>query len=128
MKIDWMHERLVRWASWSMRGGLALGLWYTRCTLGTDTSSGCAPDAKLDQEALTTQSAVSRLVPLELRVAVHAYYCGQGTLKQRAKDAGCSEATLHRRIDHAHERLVVLMGENRPFGIVCTFAKEGLTE
>lgn len=128
MKIDWIDERLVRWASWSMRGGLARGLWYARCTLGAEESSGCAPDAQLDHEALATQSAVARLAPIQLRVAVHAYYCGRGTVKQRAKDIGCSEAALHRRVDHAHERLVDLLNERRSWGVECTFAKMGLTE
>lgn len=125
MKIDWIEERLVRWAAWSMRGGLARGLWYTKCTLGVEESSGCAPDAQLDHEALTTQSAVSRLAPIELRIAVHAYYCGRGTVKQRAKDIGCSEATLKRRVYHAHERLVDLLAERRLWGIECAFAKGG---
>lgn len=123
MKIEWVDQRLVRWAAWSLRGGLVHGLWYARCTFGAEvSSSGEMVDAKLDQEAMETQSAVSRLLPMELRAAVMAYYCGRGTVRQRARDLGCSEATLHRRVDHAHERLVSLLEEKRAWPARCTFS------
>lgn len=80
-------------------------------------------DASVDQEAMRTQAAVAKLAPAELRAAVHAFYCGRGTVKQRAKDLGVSEATLKRKVEHAHERLIVLLDEPKRWPVECTFAK-----
>lgn len=123
-RVDWVHDRLVRWADWSARGGLVRGLWYARCTFGAEPSGGGQMvDAAIDQEAMTTQSAVAKLAPAELRAAVHAFYCGRGTVKQRAKDLGVSEATLKRKVEHAHVRLVALLEEPKRWPASCTFAK-----
>lgn len=109
MKIEWVDQRLQRWAAWSLRGGLSKGLWYARCSLAAEGGgAGNGDDVQLNQEAERTQRALVQLNPPELRQAVMAYYCGRGTRAQRAKDCGCSEATMMRRLHHAHERLVGL--------------------
>lgn len=123
MRIEWVHERLNRWAAWSLRGGLVRGLWYARCTFADTPAGGEPVDAHLNQEAMQTQAAVARLAPAELRAAVHAFYVGRGTVKQRARDAGCSEATLKRRVEHAHARLVVLLDGDQRWPVRCTLAK-----
>lgn len=127
MKIEWIDQRLLRWAAWSMRGGLVRGLWYARCTFGAMDGGGDMVSAEINEEASRTHSAVAKLSPPELRQAVHAYYTGRGTVKQRAKDLGCSEATMMRRIYHAHERLVALLHDadnpdRRRWPVQCSLA------
>lgn len=128
MKIEWVDERLQRWASWSLRGGLSRGLWYARCSFANDEAgAGRGIDVELNEESERTQSAVARLNPAELREAIMAYYCGRGTRRQRAKDCGCSEKTMMRRVYHAHERLVGLFAivDDRPrhWPVRCSIAQ-----
>lgn len=127
MKIEWVEQRLLRWAAWSVRGGQVRGLWYARCTFAGMTGGGQVVEVEMNEEAQRTHAAVIRLNPPELRAAVHAYYTGRGTIKQKAKDLSCSEATLKRRICHAHQRLVSLLGEadspTRNWPVVCTLRK-----
>lgn len=127
MKIEWIDQRLVRWAAWSVRGGRIRGLWYVSCTFGDTPAGGQSCTVEMNEEAYRTQAAISRLVPAELRQAVHTYYIGRGTVKQRAKDLGCSEATMMRRIYHAHERLVALLHDadnpdRRRWPVQCSLA------
>lgn len=117
MKIEWVDQRLFRWAGWSLKGGLSKGLWYARCSFAAEEGgAGHGDDVLLNQEAERTQRALVQLNPPELRRAVMAYYCGRGTRLQRAKDCGCSEKTMMRRLYHAHERLVGLFAlvDERP--------------
>lgn len=127
MKVEWVDQRLARWAAWSVRGGRIRGLWYVSCTFGDAPGGMPTVSAEINEEACRTHSAVSKLVPAELRQAVHVYYLGRGTVKQRAKDLGCSEATMMRRIYHAHERLVALLHqadnpEPRRWPVQCSLA------
>lgn len=128
MKIEWVDLRLQRWAFWSVRGGQIRGLWYARCSFAGMIGGGTEVDVEVNEEAQKTHAAITLLNPPELRAAVHAYYTGRGTLKQKAKDLQCSEKTMMRRIHHAHQRLVSLFNQVdkpvRAWPVQCSFGRD----
>lgn len=108
--IEHMHEKLLRWADWSSRGGLAPGLWYARCTFGNEGGGGQVVDPVIDMMIYELDKAVTRL-PDELNRTVLVYYLGTGTMRQKARECRVCEKTMYLRLHHAQERLVRMLDE-----------------
>lgn len=110
--IEHMHEKLLRWADWSSRGGLAPGLWYARCSFGMEGGGGQIIDPVIDREIGDIEKAVTRLPP-ELNMVVKAYYLGTGTMRQKARDCRMCVQTMYQRLHYAQERIVGMLDEMR---------------
>lgn len=108
--IDHMHKKLLRWADWASRGGLAPGLWYARCTFANDGSGADAIDLVLDRDSGDLDKAVT-LLPGELKQVVRVYYLGSGTARQKARDCQMCVQTMYVRLDHAQRRLAGTLDE-----------------
>ena len=109
--IDHMHEKLLRWADWAGRGGLAPGLWYARCTFGNE-GGATITDPVLDRDSGDVDKAVT-LLPGELKQVVRIYYLGSGTARQKARDCQMCVQTMYVRLHHAQQRLASSLDEMR---------------
>lgn len=110
--IDHMHEKLLRWADWAGRGGLAPGLWYARCTFGNEGGGASITDPVLDRDSGDVDKAVT-LLPGELKQVVRVYYLGSGTARQKARDCQMCVQTMYVRLHHAQQRLAGSLDEMR---------------
>ena len=104
--IVYINARLNAWAEWhARRGDSGLGFprecSYTRL----QARSGSGFKAEVDDAAWETHRGVNALI-IERRAAVFSFYVRRGLVIQKARDCGCSVATLYRRIDAAHQDLL----------------------
>lgn len=110
--IEHMHEKLLRWADWASRGGLAPGLWYARCTFGNEGGCASIADPVIDRDSSDVDKAVT-LLPGELKQVVRIYYLGSGTARQKARDCQMCVQTMYVRLHHAQQRLASSLDDMR---------------
>ena len=108
-KIDFIEQRLLNWARWRAASGSG-ELGYGRPDLGAAANGGRGGYVEAvipvsDGEAWDTDTAINRLHPGGLRLAIYEMYLGAGTAADKATRLGCSEPTLFRRIEQAHRLL-----------------------
>lgn len=108
-RIDWIEERLQNWARWRLARGGSGVMGYAAVNL-VDSDAGrsgyiTAAVPISDAEAAATDEAVQRLSPRGLVLTVFEVYCGRDGLEDKARRLSCSVATVHRRVEQAHEQL-----------------------
>lgn len=77
--IDWVDDRLDRWATWRITGGGSTAVGYGTCTLGRKYQGGrnreaSAPITDSDGECARTAYAISQLDFFQQAI-VEDYYC-----------------------------------------------------
>ena len=108
-KQDWVEQRLLNWARWRLGAGTGPSLGHAGVSWG-DAQAGRRGyrEAVIPvnaAEASETDDAVSRLQPAGLRLAVEAWYCGQGGAEEKAAGLGIAVSTMHKRVALAHYQL-----------------------
>ena len=108
-RIEAIEHRLLNWARWRLTRGTGV-LGYASVDLTNPTPTMREPYAETPiptnaVEAAETDSAVNRLHPGGLKLAVEEFYVGCGGVKDKARRLGIGESTLYLRIDQAHQQL-----------------------
>jgi hypothetical protein len=120
-RVNWIHERLVRWASWAGEGGgghsEGVGgydaAWTLRSVSQSASSDLWSSRVPFDAlEAAETERAVTALPP-ELAGVVRLVYLkmAEHTMADRARRLGMSDQTLRARLEQADARLVAWFGQ-----------------
>ena len=106
-----MHARMERWAAWYATGALARGIGYSssaNCGTGASRQQHAGPG--LAEECIRLHKQLDSLPP-DLRQAVEVFYLGQGSMRVKAQQLGCSPPTLYDRVHRAH---ALLQGQWQP--------------
>lgn len=102
-KIDWVQERLERWAEWVARGGARCGGTLPMFKgMPVDSARPLQGIVLDDTECWKTATSVKAL-PEPLSTTVSGYYTRGSLATQEA--LGISRAVLSQRIDRAHRLL-----------------------
>lgn len=102
-------NRLVRWANWKMRSGVALG--FKPAVNFYRLAGGLNQDYNqvIDSECIETDNAVNEL-PVMLRELIRIEYLGIGSDEQlKAECFGCCVRSFRKWRRVAHERLVKIL-------------------
>lgn len=105
-------NRLVRWANWKMRSGVALG--FKPAVNFYRLAGGLNQDYNqvIDSECIETDNAVNEL-PVMLRELIRIEYLGIGSDEQlKAECFGCCVRSFRKWRRVAHERLVKILKIN----------------
>lgn len=104
--IDYINAQLNLWAEWERTGKTRLG-YPKRAAFVASMSTPGRPCILSDEEGLAIGRAVAALCP-ELRQVVDCFYKSMRscTGDQIGRHLGISRATLFRRIDIAHNRIL----------------------
>lgn len=111
-EMDRRCENWARWMAGRSGGGLGCGGGGPWAMAGGTGGWREAVIPVWDCEAAETDQAIQQLVP-DLRHTVHVYYLQPGGLRPKALLLGCSQATLHQRIDRAHRAISSWLQERR---------------
>ena len=108
-RIESIEHRLVNWARWKLTRGTGV-LGYASVNLSNPTPTVREPYAETPiptnaVEASETDTAVGKLWPSALRVAVEEFYIGRGGVKDKARRLCIGESTLYARVEQAHQQL-----------------------
>ena len=116
-RIDWIEYRLLNWARWKLQadrnplGHATVNLQVPVVDGGSGYDDAPIPTNAI--EAGETDAAIKRLQPPELARTLNVYYVGGGTIKRMCVQLGCAEATLHSRIERAHQQLARYFSERQ---------------
>ncbi len=116
-RIDWVEERLQRWAQAVTVGD---GSGYPTMSVihedWTPPSPGVTPSMKVSfgrSDASSTHRAIARLSRKQ-RDAVVMHYAMKLPLAEQAVRLGCAVDTVHGRIEAAHAHLAAILDESEP--------------
>ena len=100
-----MHAKMERWATWYATGSLARGMGYgSSANCGACASGQRSSAPGLAEECIRLHQQLGALPP-DLRQAVEVFYLGQGSMRAKAQQLGCSAPTLYDRVHRAHALL-----------------------
>ena len=111
--IDYIHQRLIRWAEWESYGRRIVGIGFSPNPLlnfAGGSPSTVEKDPIFEEDSYNTALAITHL-PTILKDVVIEHYQKPGMPEQKWRKLRLSKATFYRRLDHAHTRLASLIDD-----------------
>lgn len=115
-RIDWVEQRLVRWALAVTQGldGSGYPSMNVLHRAWSPPTSGQTPTLKVaasSDDVMGTHRALEQL-SMRARNTVAVHYCMRLPLAEQAQRLECAVATVHQRVVAAHRDLARILGES----------------